>query len=337
MVEKGLCYTSEHVTTPTSDRGTALLDFSLIIPCYNEEESLPAFFEAAVRTLDQPGLSYELIFVDDGSRDRTFKLLETFAQDHENVTVVSFSRNFGKEAALYAGMERACGDCVGLIDADMQQDPQTALDMYRFLIAHEEYDLIAARQERRRESPVLKFFKRTFYRLFNRVGDIDLIADASDFRVMRICVTQAVLDMPEYFRFSKGLFAWVGFKTYAYPYTPNKRYGGKTKWSFFKLFRYAFDGLISFTTSPLRLAAYFGILAFLASGLYLLSVLYEYCVYGIDVPGYPTTVGLIALFGGLQLSVLGIIGEYLGRAYIEGKHRPLYIARNVITPTSKQR
>jgi len=313
------------------------LDFSLIIPCFNEEESLPAFFKTATQVFDSSDLSYEFIFVDDGSRDKTFELLSSFAENHDNITVVSFSRNFGKEAALYAGMEHATGDCLGLIDADMQQDPQTALDMYRFLIEHQEYDLIAACQEHRHENFILRFFKKTFYRLFNRVGDIDLIVDASDFRIMRAHVARAVLNMPEYFRFSKGLFAWVGFKTYAYPYTPNPRLAGTTKWSLFKLFRYAFDGLISFTTSPLRIAAYFGLVAFCASGIYLLSVLYEYCVRGIDVPGFPTIVGLVALFGGLQLSVLGIIGEYLGRAYLEGKHRPLYIARAIIEPKEEQR
>lgn len=307
-------------------------DLSLIVPCHNEAGNVRLFFETAHTCFKEAGISLELVFIDDGSTDGTMGVLRSIVEEQRGkcaVQVIRFSRNFGKESGLYAGLQAVRGHMVGIIDADLQQDPAMALQMYRYLIEHPGTDVVAAYQEERNEGAMLKWFKRSFYRTFNAASDeIDIPPNMSDFRVFRRDVVQALLSMPEYFRFSKGLFAWVGFNTYAMPYTANARQSGTSNWSFWKLMKYAMSGILAFTTWPLKVAKYIGFVSSVGALIYLLYVvIFDYFIAGVGVPGYPTLVCLILLFGGLQLLVLGIMGEYMAREYIEGKRRPIYIAK----------
>lgn len=312
------------------------IDLSVISPCYNEQESLAAFLDAITDALDASGLTYELVLINDGSLDRTGELLHAFASSGRaaNVTVVDFSRNFGKESGILAGLQHARGQALAIIDSDLQQQPSVMLDMYRQLVEHPEYDCVAAYQEQRREGLAQRLFKEAFYRTFNAVTDTQITADASDFRVFRRNVADALLAVPEYHRFSKGLFAWVGFNTLPWPYTPDERAGGESKWSLRKLFRYAFGGIISFSTLPLSIATWVGSISSLAAVIYFFVVLYDTNIAKNTPDGYPTIVCLILLLGGLTLLTLGIIGTYIARIYIEDKHRPVYIARSVTTVTN---
>lgn len=307
------------------------MDFSLIVPCYNEADNLPLFFSTATACLDASELSYEIVFVNDGSSDGSERLLREFAEQHDDIKVICFSRNFGKEPAIYAGLKHAEGDVLCIIDADMQQEPATALEMYRQLTSHPDYDCVAAVQVQRREGFMVRHLKKHFYRILQRANGDGVIPNASDFRVFKRIVGEALLQMPEYHRFSKGMFAWVGFRTLEFPYTPNPRHAGESKWRVRDLFAYALEGIISFTTLPLTMAAYLGFAASIIAMIYLVRVLLEKLIRGIPVPGYPTLVSIILLLGGLQLFVLGVMGEYLGRDYIEGKHRPVYIERDYLT------
>lgn len=298
---------------------------SAIVPCYNEQDNVPLFFQTFSETFDKTEFDYQIIFIDDGSQDETLARLRSIAESHLHVRVVSFSRNFGKESAVWAGLNNADGDYVAIIDADLQQQPQDLLNMVRILDKDDRYEVVAAYQEERIESPFVGFLKGCFYKVMEAMTTTPLINNASDFRVFRRVVADAILSLPEYHRFSKGIFSWIGFNTYAYPYVPSERNSGESKWSFIKLMKYAIEGLISFSTSPLRWATYLGSATSLVSFLYLLVVLVQKLCFGVDVPGYPTLVCLILLLGGIQLLVLGIFGEYMGRMYVQGKNRPLYI------------
>lgn len=308
---------------------------SFVVPCYNEVDNIRLFKRRAFECFDAEGISLEIVFVNDGSQDGTFELLREVVSETDPshpMQAVQFSRNFGKEAALYAGMEAARGECICLIDADLQQTPEDALRMYKLLMDKPEYDIVAACQIERKESVVLKLFKHSFYKTFNGIcTDIEIPANVSDFRVFRHTVADALLSLPEGQRFSKGLFAWVGFKTLEVPYEPDARVNGESKWSVKSLFHYAANGILGFTTWPLKVAVWIGLIASLGGFAYLLWIIFEYALRGTDVPGFPTLACLILLFGGLQLTVLGVIGEYLSRSYIEGKHRPLYIAKEHLT------
>ena len=237
-----------------------------------------------------------------------------------------FSRNFGKEAAIYAGMKHTKGEMVTFIDADLQQRPEIAREMVQILDAHEEYDCVAAYQEVRNEGKLLDFFKRSFYKLINRMCDVEFVNGASDFRTCRRVMIDAILQLPEYYRFSKGIFSWVGFDTYFMPYHAEKRHAGETKWSFWKLFKYAVDGIIGYSTTPLRISTGLGAVFSLLSMLYLIWVVLEKLIRGIAVPGYATLVVLTLLIGGIQLLMLGIAGEYIARTYMQGKNRPVYLS-----------
>ncbi len=277
------------------------------------------------------GYEYEIVFVNDGSRDATLHNLKKLHKAQKcPVKVVSFSRNFGKEAALYAGLQHAGGDYISLIDADLQQDPQIVRQMVDMLEADPETDVVAAYQDRRREGKILSFFKKCFYALINKMSTVKLKSDASDFRTFRRSVADSILELAEYHRFSKGIFAWVGFETAYIPYTAKERHAGKTKWSFSKLFRYAVDGIIGFSTAPLRFATYLGGFTALAALLYLVVVVLQKLIGGIDVPGYATIIVLILLLGGVQLICIGIIGEYVGRTFEQSKNRPVYVAKEVL-------
>ncbi len=314
-----------------TDNPSPFFDLTLVVPCYNEVDNIPLFFKTATACFDEAGVALEIVFVNDGSADGTAGLLRRVvaqARGKHAVQAITFSRNFGKESALYAGLEAARGESVCFIDADMQQTPEDALRMYRLLMDNPDYDCVAACQVERKEGFILKLFKRAFYKTFNGMADdISIPANVSDFRVFRRSVRDALLSLPETERFSKGLFAWIGFNTLEMPYEAATRASGRTKWSFRKLFRYAATGIFGFTTWPLKIAVWLGVVCAVAAVLYLIMVLGEYALYGNDVPGYPTIACLILLFGGLQLAVLGVIGEYLGRDYIENKRRPIYLAK----------
>ena len=283
------------------------MKLSLVVPCYNEAESVHLFLDAVIGAFDGCGYDYEVVFVNDGSRDTTlFQLKKLFAAQRCPIKVVSFSRNFGKESAIYAGMEQASGDYVSLIDADLQQRPEIVRDMVRLLDEKPEIDVVAAYQDRRGEGKVLSFFKKSFYALINHLSTVKLHPDASDFRTFRRCVAEDLLAMAEYHRFSKGLFAWVGYETHFIPYTAEARVAGTTKWSFRKLFNYAVDGIIGFSTAPLRMATYLGGLSALAAVLYLIWVVFEKLAFGIDIPGYATIIVLILALGAMQLVCIGI-------------------------------
>ena len=307
------------------------MKLSLVVPCYNEAENVAAFQAAVIAAFDGCGYDYEIVFVNDGSRDATLhNLKKLHAQQKCPVQVISFSRNFGKESGLYAGLEHARGEYISLIDADLQQRPEIVRDMVKILDEQPEYDVVAAYQDRRGEGKVLSFFKKSFYALINKLSKETLQPDASDFRTFRRSVRDSLLDMPEYHRFSKGLFAWVGYNTCFIPYTACERASGTTKWSFWKLVEYAIEGIIGFSTAPLRLATVLGTLTGIGAILYLIWVIIEKLVWGIAVPGYATIIVLILFFSCIQLFCIGIIGEYVGRSFEQGKDRPIYIAKEVL-------
>ena len=307
------------------------MKLSLVVPCYNEEENIRDFYNAARQVLEAEDYEYELVFVNDGSRDRTQEELEkVFALREVNVIVETFSRNFGKEAAIYAGFQKATGDFITVIDADLQQRPETVVKMVKLLQDNEEFDCVAAYQEKRQEGRVVSKLKDLFYRLINRTSEIEFYPGASDFRTFRRPVVDAILSLPEYHRFSKGIFSWVGFNTCYIPYTAEKRNAGETKWSISKLFKYAVEGFISYTTFPLKIATGLGLFTSLCAIIYLFVVVIQKLCVGNPVPGYPTIVVLILLLGGIQLTILGIIGEYLARMYIQEKHRPIYIEKKLL-------
>ena len=308
------------------------MKLSMIVPCYNEAENVERFQQAAIAAFDGCGYDFEIVFVDDGSKDATLHNLKKLYERQLCPTkVIALSRNFGKEAALYAGLNHASGQYICLIDADLQQQPEIAREMVKILEEKPETDVVAAYQDRRSEGKLLSFFKKSFYKLINRLSDVSLRADASDFRTFRRSVAESLLAMGEYHRFSKGIFSWVGYHTEYLPYTAGKRQFGKTKWNFRKLMNYAIEGIIGFSTKPLRLATYFGFLTAAAAVIYLIVVVLQKLLVGIDVPGYATIIVLILLLGSIQLFCIGIIGEYVGKTFEQTKQRPIYIAKEILT------
>ena len=307
------------------------MKLSLVVPCYNEADSVHLFLDAVIGAFDGCGYDYEVIFVNDGSRDKTlFHLKKIFAAQRCPVKVVSFSRNFGKESAIYAGMTQAVGEYVSLIDADLQQRPEIVRDMVAILEEKPEYDVVAAYQDRRGEGKVLSFFKKSFYAIINKLSKVQLQPDASDFRTFRRSVAESILKLGEYHRFSKGIFAWVGYETKFIPYTACERAHGTTKWNFWKLFNYAVEGIIGYSTAPLRLSMILGSVTAVAGVLYLLWTIIEKLIWGIDVPGFATIIVLILLLGSSQLFCIGIIGEYVGRTFEQTKDRPIYVAKEIL-------
>ena len=300
---------------------------SLVVPCYNEQDNVKAFYGACQQAFAGKIDSYEVVYVNDGSKDQTWKELTDIWEHNTNVKIVNLSRNFGKESAMYAGLQKAEGQYVTVIDADLQQRPEIVVEMVDFLDANEDYDCVAAYQQERKEGAVLSFFKKGFYKLINSMCEINFQAGASDFRTFRRDMVEAILEMKEYFRFSKGIFSWVGYNTYFMPYEVQERNAGQTSWSFRKLFKYAIHGIVAFTTAPLNLATWLGGICALLSGFYMLVVIIQKLCFGISIPGYPTLVVLILLLGGIQMLLLGIIGQYISKIYIEVKKRPIYIAK----------
>lgn len=312
------------------------MKLSLVVPCYNEAENVQAFQNATIQAFDGCGYDFEIVFVDDGSKDATmYQLRKIFVEQKCPVKVVSFSRNFGKEAGIYAGLKQTCGDYVALIDADLQQRPEIVREMVQMLEDEPEYDLVAAYQDRRGEGKVLSFFKKSFYKLINFLSDVDLHPDASDFRTMRRTVADSILNLGEYHRFSKGIFAWIGFNTKYIPYTACERLTGVSKWNFRKLFNYAVEGIIGYSTKPLRIATFLGGFTAVIAFLYLIIVILEKLIAGIDIPGYATIIVLILFLGSIQLFCIGIIGEYVGRTFEQSKNRPVYVPREVLSYEDK--
>ena len=300
---------------------------SIIVPCYNEQEALPLFHKEITRVLQEMGESYELLLVNDGSRDSTLDVMRTLAQEDSHVVYLSFSRNFGKEAAMYAGFCNAQGDYVAVMDADLQ-DPPALLPKMLELLQTGEYDSVATRRvSRAGEPPVRSWFARRFYQLINKISDADIVDGARDFRLMRRSMVDAILSMSEYNRFSKGIFGWVGFRTYWLPFENVERVAGQTKWNFWSLFKYSIEGIVGFSTQPLVMAALAGVIFCLAAFVGIIFVVVRALIFGDPTAGWPSMVCIMLLCSGVQLFCLGIVGEYLAKTYLEVKHRPIYITR----------
>ena len=314
-----------------------MIKLSLVVPCYNEGENVIPFHEAVLNAFRDCGYAIEIVYVDDGSRDATLhNLKKIYARQDCPVKIISFSRNFGKEAGIYAGLQHASGDYISLIDADLQQRPEIVRDMVQMLEEQPAYDIVAAYQDRRNEGKVLSFFKKSFYSIINSLSKVPLQADASDFRTFRRSVRDSILELGEYHRFSKGIFAWVGYNTLFIPYTACPRQNGSTKWSFWKLLNYAMEGIVGFSTAPLRLATILGSATGVAALIYLICVILEKLIKGIAVPGYATIIVLLLFYSSMQLFCIGIIGEYVGRNFEQSKNRPIYIAKEVIGEENNQ-
>lgn len=301
------------------------MKLSLIIPCFNEQAALPLFYDEVTAVLNTMQCAYEILFVNDGSRDETLAILKGFAEKDEHVTYLSLSRNFGKEAAMYAGFCNASGDYVAVMDADMQDPPALLPEMVKMLETRD-YDSVATRRVNREgEPPIRSWFARKFYKLINRISDADIVDGARDFRLMKREMVDAIVAMSEYNRFSKGIFGWIGFKTYWLPYQNVERVAGETKWNFWKLLKYAFDGIINFSEVPLSIASWSGIgMAFVASIMLVVIIVRRLC-FGDPVAGWASTMCVIVFIGAIQLFCIGIMGQYLAKTYNETKKRPHYI------------
>lgn len=299
-----------------------------MVPCYNEEESIPLFFKETEKVRLEMQEEFEYIFVNDGSRDTTLAVLRDLAQKEEHVHYLSFSRNFGKEAALYAGLKSAKGDLVTVMDVDLQDPPAMLIQMKQMLDEDRELDCVGTRRVTRAgEPPIRSFFAKMFYRIINRVSQIEIVDGARDFRLMRRPMVDAILSVAEYNRFSKGIFAWVGFHTEYLPYENVERVAGETSWSFWKLVSYSLEGFINFSEMPLNLASYSGIFSFILSILGMLIIVGKTLMYGDPVGGWPSLVCIILFMGGIQLMTIGILGKYLAKIFLETKKRPVYIVK----------
>ena len=304
---------------------------SCIIPCYNEEAALPYFLQEIRKVADNMSttfqLDFEILFINDGSRDKTLQILRRAAQEDKRIRYISFARNFGKEAAMYAGFQNCTGDYAAVMDADMQDPPSLLPEMYQALQSGE-YDSVATRRVTRKgEPPIRSFFARCFYKLINRISDADIVDVARDFRLMTRQMVDAILSMTEYNRFSKGIFGWVGFRTKWLPYENVERVAGETKWSFWKLFLYSLEGITAFSTAPLAIASIAGILLCIVALLFVCVVLVKTLAFGDAVGGWPSMMCVILFLGGVQLFCMGILGQYLAKTYLETKKRPIYIVQ----------
>ena len=299
---------------------------TLIVPCYNEEESLPIFYRAVSEVMDSlPDYSFTLLLVNDGSKDGTLAQMRALSASDGRVRYLSFSRNFGKEAAMYAGFCNAKTDYVAVMDADMQ-DPPSLLPQMLAILEEGEYDSVATRRVTREgEPPIRSFFARAFYRLINRISDADIVDGARDFRLMKREMVEAIVSMCEYNRFSKGIFGWIGFKTMWLPYKNVERAAGETKWSFWGLFKYSIDGIVNFSQAPLSIASMAGLAFTVIAFLMILFIVVRKLLFGDPVAGWASTICIILFIGGVQLLCMGIIGQYLAKTYMEVKRRPHYI------------
>ena len=300
---------------------------SIVIPCYNEEETIPYFYEEINKAIKKMKNSFEFIFVNDGSKDKTIEVIKKYAKNDKRVKFIDFSRNFGKEAAMYAGLELSDGDYVAIMDADLQDPPSLLPEMVSTLDDNT-YDCVATRRVTRKGEPIIRsFFARRFYRLINKLSKIEMVDGARDFRLMTRQMANSILELKEYNRYSKGLFSFVGFNTKWLEYKNVKRVAGETKWSFWKLFKYAIEGIIAFSTAPLAIAAFLGVLFCLISFILIIFIIVRTLLYGDSTAGWPSLVCIIFFVSGIQLFCTGIIGAYLSKTYLETKHRPIYIVK----------
>lgn len=301
---------------------------SVIVPCYNEQESLPLFYNEIKKTEEKMhSVCFEYIFVDDGSKDGTLAIIKELAEIDKKIKYISFSRNFGKEAAIYAGFQNCQGDYAVLMDADLQDPPKLLPKMYDY-IKNNEYDSVATRRVTRKGEPRIRsFFARMFYKIINKISDADIVDGARDYRLMTRRMIDAILSMSEYNRFSKGIFGWIGFNTKWIEYENIERVAGETKWSFWKLFRYSIEGILAFSIVPLQIASIIGIVFFGISIILIGFLIVRTLVFGDPVAGWPSLACLITLIGGVQLLSIGILGQYLSKTYLETKKRPIYISR----------
>ena len=298
---------------------------SIIVPCYNEEEALPFFYEEITKVLSSFEEDYEIILINDGSKDKTLEEMKKLAEKDKHIVYLSFSRNFGKESAMYAGICNATGDYVGFIDADLQHPPVLLKEMLDAL-KNGGYDCAACKRvDRTGDSKIRTWFSRLFYKIINVISDAQMVDGAGDYRLMKRDMADAIISMTEYNRFSKGIFSWVGFNTYWIEYENVERVAGKTSWSFWGLFRYAIDGIVNFSHAPLDLASFFGLVMTAFAFIYLVFIIIKYALFGDPVQGWATLICVILLMGGMQLFALGIIGQYMGKTYMEVKNRPHFI------------
>lgn len=300
---------------------------SLIVPCYNEQEVLPIFYNETCKVIEKMDADFEFIFIDDGSKDNTVLIMRELAEKDDRVFYYSFSRNFGKEAGIYAGLSNAKGDICVVMDADMQDPPSLLPQMYDAII-NEGYDLVATcRETREGEPPVRAFFARLFYKIINKISDADIKDGARDFRMMSRKMVDSIIELGEYNRFSKGIFGWVGFKTKWLPYENIERAAGNTKWSFWKLFKYSLDGIVNFSSAPLYISSLIGILFCIIALISTIFFFVRRLMFGDPVTGWASTACIITFIGGIQLFCVGVLGQYIARMYLETKNRPKYIVR----------
>lgn len=310
------------------------MKLTAIVPCYNEEAALHFFYDEMQKAMQQmPDVEFELLFVNDGSKDKTLEVIKALASKDSRVKYVSFSRNFGKEAAIYAGLTYSDGDLTAIMDADLQDPPSLLPQMYTAIV-EEGYDSVATRRVNRRgEPPIRSFFARCFYRLMNRISKADIVDGARDYRLMNRAFVDALLEMGEYNRFSKGMFGWVGFETKWLEFENVERVAGETKWSFWKLFLYSIDGIVAFSTMPLSIAAFLGIMMCVVAAAAIVFTIVRQLLYGGSAFGWPSMVCIIMFLGGIQLLCIGILGSYLAKTYLEVKRRPIFICKE----TNKQK
>ena len=301
---------------------------TVLVPCYNEQEALPLFYEEIIKVSKEMNhMEFEYLFVNDGSKDKTLEILRDLSKKDKRVRYVSFSRNFGKEAAMYAGLKNSTGDYVTLMDADLQDPPSLLPEMYR-LIEEEGYDCVGTRRVTRKgEPPIRSFFARMFYKIINKMSKIEMVDGARDYRLMTRQVVDSIISLGEYNRYSKGLFSFVGFDTKWIEFENVERVAGETKWSFWKLFVYALEGIVAFSTAPLAIAAIIGILFCFISFIAVIAIIVKTIIFGDPVDGWPSMVCIMFFLSGIQLFCTGIIGQYLSKTYLETKKRPIYIVK----------
>lgn len=302
---------------------------SIIVPCYNEQEAIPFFYKEIDKISKQMKIDFEFIFVNDGSKDNTIETIKKYTKKDKRVKYINFSRNFGKEAAMYAGLENSTGDYVAIMDADLQDPPSLLPKMLEFLQKNEDYDCVGTRRVTRiGEPPIRSFFARMFYKIINKISKIEMVDGARDYRLMTRIMVNSILELKEYNRYSKGLFQFVGFKTKWLEYENIERVAGVTKWSFWKLFIYALEGIIAFSTAPLAISSIAGIIFCIISFIMILFIIIKTLIYGDPTSGWPSLVCIIFFVSGIQLFCLGIMGQYLSKTYLETKNRPIYIVKD---------
>ncbi len=301
---------------------------SVIVSCYNEEETIPYFYEEITKVAKKMNeVDFEFMFVNDGSKDKTLELIKDLAKKDKRVRFISFSRNFGKEAAMFAGLENVTGNYITLMDADLQDPPSMLPEMFK-IIKEEKYDSVGTRRVTRKgEPPIRSFFARCFYKIINKMSKVEMVDGARDYRLMTRQVVDSIISLKEYNRYSKGLFSFVGFDTKWLEYENVERVAGETKWSFWKLFKYAIEGIVAFTTAPLSIAAILGVLMCFIAFVAIIVVIIKTLAFGDPVGGWPSTICILLFVSGIQLFCMGIIGQYLAKTYLETKNRPIYIVK----------